>query len=83
LCSSRIRRANGRSDGAVSRGEKELSLEATAAIGGKPARRQITLNELRSQAPQTNRRKSSSAPRADQPAMIIDLLDEEIEKDGL
>ena len=50
--------------------EKELSFTAAAAIAGEPSRRQITLDDLRSQAPQTNRRKPSSAPGAEQPAQL-------------
>src|SRR5262249_9207647 len=50
--------------------EREPSLVATAAIGGEPSRRQITLDELRSQATQTNRRKPSTASRSDQPAQL-------------
>lgn len=50
--------------------EKELSLTATAAIAGEPSRRQITLDDLQSQAPQTNKRKPPAAPRADQPTQL-------------
>jgi Helicase conserved C-terminal domain len=50
--------------------EKKLSFAATVAIVGEPSRRQITLDDLRSQAPQTNRRKPSASPRAGQPAQL-------------
>jgi hypothetical protein len=50
--------------------EKELSLAATAVIAGEPSRCQLTLDDLRSQVPQTNRRKPSSVPREDQPAQL-------------
>ncbi len=50
--------------------ETELSLTATAAIAGEPSRRQITLDDLWSQAPQKSGRKPSAAPRAGQPAQL-------------
>jgi len=50
--------------------EKESSLTATAAIAGEPSRRQITLDDLRDQAPQTNKRKPSAASRTDHPAQL-------------
>jgi len=50
--------------------EKESSFTATAAISREPSRCQITLDELRSQATQTNRRKPSTDSRPDQPAQL-------------
>jgi hypothetical protein len=50
--------------------EKESSLTATAAIGGEPSRCQITLDDLRDQAPQKSGRKLSDAHRTDHPAQL-------------
>ncbi len=50
--------------------EEESSLTATATIGGEPSRRQITLDDLRGQAPQTTRRKPSAPHRTDHPAQL-------------
>lgn len=50
--------------------EKEPSLKAAAAGAGEPTRRQITLDDLRDQAPQKSGRKPSAAHRTNQPAQL-------------